>query len=180
MQVFIFLATGFEEIEAIATIDVLRRADVDVKIVSVTGEKLVSGAHNVAVQADALFETCDFSKGEMLILPGGMPGTTHLEACQPLIELVKEYHKQGKYIAAICAAPMIFGNLNLLQNKEATCYPGFEKYLKGAVLSSQRAVRSGKIITAKGPGTAIEFALKIVETLKSKELAAQLSEGMIC
>ena len=180
MKVFVFLATGFEEIEAIATIDVLRRADIDVEIVSITREKMVTGAHGVVVQTDALFDNCDFSKGEMLILPGGMPGAQHLEECKPLIELVKEYHEKGKYLAAICAAPMILGNLGLLNGKEAISYPGFEKYLKGAVLSSQKVARSGQLITGKGPGVSIDFALKIVETLKSKELSDKLREMMMC
>ena len=179
MKVFVFLAAGFEELEAVAIIDVLRRADIDVEIVSISDEKLIAGAHGIAVQADTLFENCYFDNGEMLILPGGMPGAKNLETYQPLINLIKEYHKNGKYIAAICAAPMIFGNLGLLQGKEAIAYPSFEKYLKGAVLSSQKVVRSGKIITGKGPGVAIEFGLKIVETLKSKELANELAEGMI-
>ena len=176
MKVYLFLVTGFEEIEAVAAIDVLRRAEIDVKTVSITGNQAVEGAHGIVVQADALFENCDFSNGQMLILPGG---TIKLGEHEALVQLIKEYYKNEKYIAAICAAPMILGNLGLLQGKEAIAYPGFEKYLKGAILSSEKVVRAGKIITAKGPGATIDFALKIVETLKSKELASKLAEEMI-
>lgn len=178
-KVFVFLATGFEEIEAVAVIDVLRRAEIDITTVSITGDKKVIGAHDITIEADQLFEDTDFSVGTMLILPGGQPGSTNLDAYKPLINLIEEYFKSDKYLAAICAAPMVYGKMDLLQDKEVICYPGFEKFLNGAIISTQRTVRSGKIITSKGPGTAIEFGLKIVETLKGIELADILHEGMI-
>ena len=178
-NVFLFLATGFEEIEAVAIIDVLRRADIKTTVISVTKEKLVVGTHDITVLADALFTEMDFSTGNMLILPGGMPGAKNLEAYPPLIKLISDYYKTGKFLSAICAAPMILGKMRLLRNEEAICFPGYEKFLEDAILSKQRVVRSGKIITAKGAGCAIEFGLKIVETLKGKELADTLAKAMI-
>lgn len=176
---FVFLASGFEETEAIAIIDVLRRAELNVTIVSITGKKMVTGAHNISVEADVLFEDIDLKMGTMLILPGGMPGAKNLEAFAPLSKAISEYYKSGKYLAAICAAPMILGKMRLLRNEEAVCFPGFEEYLEDAILSKKRVVRSGKIITGKGPGCAIELGLLIVETLKGKELAEKIGKGMI-
>lgn len=178
-QVFIFLATGFEETEAIAIIDVLRRADISTTIVSVTGQTAVTGSHGISVVTDALFEVVNFTEGQMLVLPGGMPGTNNLEAFAPLTKLINEYYKSGKYLAAICAAPLILGKMRLLRNEEAICYPGYEEHLEDAILSKERVVRSGKIITGKGPGTAIEFGLLLVETLKGKELADTIKKAMI-
>ncbi len=178
-QVFVFLATGFEEIEAVATIDVLRRAEINTTTVSITGKKKVKGAQGISIEADELFESVNYSDGTMLILPGGMPGSSNLNTFKPLIELIEEYHTSNKYLAAICAAPMILGRMNLLKSKEVICYPGFEKFLNGAIVSKERTIQSGKIITGKGPGAAIEFGLKIVEVLKGKELASTLHKGMI-
>lgn len=178
-KVFVFLAEGFEEIEAVAIIDVLRRAQISTQVVSITGQKKVTGGHGIAVEADVIFDQADFIKGTMLVLPGGMPGTRNLEAFTPLQKLISEYYKTGKELAAICAAPLILGKMRLLRNEEATCYPGYEDDLEEAVLSKQKVVRSGKIITGRGPGVAIEFGLKIVETLKGKDLADELAKGMI-
>ncbi|MBN1462337.1 MAG: DJ-1/PfpI family protein, partial [Paludibacteraceae bacterium] len=178
-QVSIFLATGFEETEAIAIIDVLRRADISTTIVSVTGQTVVTGSHGISILTDALFEAVNFTDGQMLVLPGGMPGTNNLEAFAPLTKLINEYYKSGKYLAAICAAPLILGKMRLLRNEEAICYPGYEEHLEDAILSKERVVRSGKIITGKGPGTAIEFGLLLVETLKGKELADTIKKAMI-
>lgn len=178
-KVYVFLAEGFEEIEAVTIIDVLRRAAIETCTVSITGKLKVLGAHAIAIEADVLFEDANFKDGKMLVLPGGMPGTRNLEAFIPLNKLIQEYYKTGKFVAAICAAPLILGKMLLLRNEEATCYPGFEENLEGAVLSKQRVVRSGKMITSKGPGTAIEFALKLVESLKDEEAAAKLAKALI-
>ncbi len=175
-RVFLFLASGFEEIEAVATIDILRRAQIDITVVSITGQKTVKGAHGITIEADSLFEQTDFNSGNMLILPGGMPGTKNLELFAPLSKLIGEYYKKGKFLAAICAAPSILGKMHLLRNEEVICYPGFEEFLNEAVISKQKVIRSNKIITAKGPGVAIEFGLKIVETLIGKDLADELAE----
>lgn len=178
-KVYVFLASGFEEIEAVAIIDVLRRAQIETSVVSITGDKRVVGAHAIALEADVLFESTDFKDGNMLVLPGGMPGTRNLEAFTPLTKVINEYYKSGKFVTAICAAPLILGKMRLLRNEEAVCYPGFEDDLEDAILSKQRVVRSGKMITGKGPGTAIEFALKLVETLVDEATAISLSKAMI-
>lgn len=180
MKQYIFIAEGFEEIEAITTIDILRRAQLQVISVSITNQKTVTGAHGITIQTDATFDQItDFAQAQTIILPGGMPGTTNLEAYQPLIKLISQSYKSGKYIAAICAAPSILGKMRLLRNEEATAYPGFEEHLEDAVLSKQKVVRSGKMITARGPGATIQFALKIVETIKGQEAAQQIAADLI-
>ena len=177
---FVFLASGFEEIEAMSIIDVLRRGEVNTVTVSITGDKKVKGAHNVEVIADEIFTNVDFSNGDMLVLPGGMPGTNHLNAHDGLKSVISEYNNQGKYIAAICAAPLVFGEMGLLKGKKATCYPSFEDRLIGAeVTENERVVVDGNVVTSRGPGTAIEFALQLVEILVSKEVAAQWRAGML-
>lgn len=175
MKVFIFLADGFEEIEAIAPIDIFRRADIDVTTVSISKEKQVRGSHNIAVQADSLFAETDFSTNDLLYLPGGMPGTRNLDAHEGLKKLLLKQDEDNKRIAAICAAPSILGKLGLLTGKEAICFPGFENQLAGAIISKEKIVKSGKIITAKGAGVAIQFALKLVEELKGKTIAEKIA-----
>ncbi|MFV0268091.1 MAG: DJ-1 family glyoxalase III [Draconibacterium sp.] len=178
-NIAVHLAEGFEEIEAISIIDVLRRASLKVTVVSVTGDLVVTGAHQIQVTADKLFEDVDYSEIEMLVLPGGMPGSANLKAHGGLREQILNFNDNEKPLGAICAAPMVFGNLGLLNNKKATCYPGFEEELHGAVITGNDVEQTGNIITGKGAGVAIEFALKIVEALKSKELADELKKKMI-
>ena len=179
MQIYVFLADGFEEIEAVAPIDVFRRAELEVITVSVTGDQLVTGAHGLTVAADSLFEDLSFEGDFLLFLPGGMPGTLNLEAHEGLRELIGQQAAKGNKIAAICAAPSILGKMGLLNGKEAICYPGFENFLTGASVSDQDVVQSGSVFTAKGPGVAIDFALALVEDLKGPDVAAQVSGGMI-
>lgn len=176
MKTYVFLADGFEEIEAVVTIDILRRAEVEVQTISISSLKEVNGAHGISIIADQLFEEVDFSDAEMLILPGGMPGTKNLEAHLGLKTLLAEQAAKNRYIAAICAAPSILGKMGLLRGMEAVCFPGFESSLLGATLSTEKVVHSNTIITAKGAGVATEFALKIVEILKDKNCAQQISE----
>ena len=178
-KVFIFLAEGFEETEAVATIDVMLRGELDVTIVSVTGKPLVTGAHGIAVQADALFENTDFTKGDMLVLPGGMPGASNLNTHQGLKNLLLQYAKAGKKLAAICAAPLVLGGLDLLQGKKATAYPGFESTLKGAEYVKTAVVKDGNIITGRGPGFAFDFGLAIVEELQGKTKADEVAAGLL-
>ncbi len=178
MQVYLFLADGFEEIEAIAPIDILRRANINIQTVSISGTKEVTGTHGIIIQADLLFTEVDFSLSDMLILPGGMPGTKNLDAHQALKAiLTAQYEKRGK-IAAICAAPSILGKMGFLNGKEAICYPGFEEALSGAVISKSLVVKSDNIITAKGAGVAVEFALKIVEELKGKSASEKIASAI--
>lgn len=170
---YIFLDNGFEEIEAITTIDLLRRADIMVTTVSVTGIETVLGAHNIAVKADALFQAVDFSDAEMLILPGG---ATRLGEHNDLCELLLQHNAENKMIAAICAAPSILGQLGILHGKQATCYPGFESYL-GESFIGGLVVESKNIITAKGPGLSSDFAFCIIEKLKGSDIADQVYDA---
>jgi 4-methyl-5(b-hydroxyethyl)-thiazole monophosphate biosynthesis len=178
-KVFIFLADGFEETEAIATIDVLRRGGLDVTTVSISEKTVITGAHNIPVVADELFTEVDFSIGEMLILPGGMPGASNLNAHEGLKALLKQYYSDGKRLAAICAAPLVLGGLDLLQGKKATAYPGFEHTLKGATYSEKGVVKDGRIITGRGPGWAIDFGLVIVSELQGEDKAKEVAAGML-
>ncbi len=164
---YLFLDNGFEEIEAVTTIDLLRRAKIALTTVSVTGNPMVLGAHNIAVEADGLMEKIDFSDAEMLILPGGQ---TKLGECSALCELLIEHNKADKLIAAICAAPTVLAKLGILEGKQATCYPGLqaalgESYVGGLVVESKN------IITGKGPGLSSDFAFCIIERLAGAEIA---------
>ena len=178
-KIAVHLANGFEEIEAVSIIDVLRRADLDVLTVSVTGKLEVNGAHRIKVVADELFENVDYSRIYMIVLPGGMPGAANLDAHEGLKAQIVRFNDENKPLAAICAAPLVFGNLGLLEGKQAVCYLGFEKYLKGSEVLSFPVVESGNFITGRGPGVAIAFALKIVEKAVSVEKAKLLARQML-
>jgi len=178
-KIAVHLADGFEEIEAVSIIDVLRRADLDVLVVSVTGEIEVTGAHQIKVMADILFEKVDYDDIYMIVLPGGMPGAANLDAHTGLKFQIKKFVAENKQLAAICAAPLVFGNLGILEGRQAVCYPGFEKYLRGAEVLQIPVVESGNITTGRGPGVAIQFALKIVEKAVSVEKAELLAKQML-
>lgn len=177
--VYVFFADGFEEVEALTAVDVLRRADVNVEIVSVTPDEIVRGAHGVSVLCDKNIVNCDFFDAEMLLLPGGMPGAATLSECKELQRELLRFAEAGKPIAAICAAPMALGKLGILKGKRATCYPGFEQFLEGAECTGALVEQDGNIITGKGPGAAMAFALKAVELLCGAEKVAELKAGMI-
>lgn len=179
MKVYLHLAEGFEEIEALGVVDVLRRANIVIETVSITGKKEVTGSHDIIIIADRLFEEADYDQVDMIVFPGGMPGAENLEKHEGLMEKIKEFNHQDKWIAAICAAPKILGKLGILKNKIATCYPGYEIELKGAQISYNPVVQSGKIITSRGPGTTILFALKIVEVLNGSDIADKLKAKMV-
>lgn len=178
-QLLLFLAPGFEEIEAITTIDILRRAGLNVLSVSITGDLRVVGAHGIAVDADSLYPDIDFDEAEMLILPGGQPGTKNLNVHEGLKTALSSFAKSGKALAAICAAPMILGQLGLLEGKKAVCYPGNELHLRGAILSKNGVVKDGSIITASGPGLAIPFALEIVRFFLGEEKSGEIAAGLL-
>ena len=171
-KISVFLADGFEEIEGLTVVDILRRAGVQVHMVSITGEKTIHGSHQIDVQADCLFEEMDFSDTEMLVLPGGMPGTRNLMNHRGLQELLRAYHEKGSYIAAICAAPSVFG-------RRACCYPSFEEKLEGAEVVRDQVCADGHIITSRGMGTAIPFALKLTALLCGEEKAEEISRSII-
>ena len=179
MQVYLFLADGFEEIEAIAPIDILRRANINIQTVSISGTKEVTGTHGIIIQADLLFTEVDFSLSDMLILPGGMPGATNLNAHVPLKELLINQYKEGKVIAAICAAPLVLGGLGLLRGKSVTCYPGFEPKLIEATPSGGPVEVDGNVITGKGPGLVFHFALSILKALKGDAVAEEVASGLL-
>ena len=178
-KIAVHLAEGFEEIEAVSIIDVLRRAGFEVKIVSVTGQPEVSGSHGIRIIADQLFEDIDYKQIDMLVLPGGMPGARNLKEHIGLAEQIIGFNDSGKPLGAICAAPMVFGNLGILKDIKATCYPGFEGEMHGAITTSSDVELSGSVITGKGAGVAIEFALKIVEMFRGEKTAGELAEKMI-
>lgn len=178
-KIAVHLAEGFEEIEAVSIIDVLRRAGFEVIIVSVTGEIEVTGSHKIKITADRLFEDIDYLTIDMLVLPGGMPGSKNLKEHIGLAEQIISFNDTGKPLGAICAAPMVLGNLGILKNMEATCYPGFEGELHGAIVTENSVEQSGSVITGKGAGVAIEFSLKIVEMFLGKKAADELGEKMI-
>ena len=178
-EVFVFFAKGFEEIEAVATVDVIRRGEINVTTVSISDDYLVEGAHGISVKADKLFTETDFANGDMLILPGGMPGASNLNNHVGLKELLKLYVDQEKKIAAICAAPLVLGGLGILQGKNATAYPGFEATLIGAEYVKTGVVIDGNIITGRGPGFAVDFGLAIVSQLAGQEKADEVGAGML-
>jgi protein deglycase len=178
-RIFLFLAPGFEEIEVVTTLDVLRRAGLEVLSVSITGDLRVIGAHGIVVEADNLYPELDFVEADMLVLPGGSPGTKNLNVHEGLKAVIVQHIKAGKALAAICAAPMIPGLLGLLEGKEATCYPGNEIHLKGAILSDYLVVQDGNIITAAGPGVAAEFALQIVQFYLGEERVEEISKALL-
>lgn len=175
-KVYIFLAEGFEEVEALMTVDMLLRAGIDMQMVSITGKTTVAGSHHIKIEADKLYEEINPGEADMLVLPGGMPGTRNLEAHEGLCTQLKEFYQSGKPVAAICAAPLVLGANGILEGRKATCYPGFEEELTGAVVTDMPVVSDGNVITAKGLGTAVEFSLAIIEKLISREKAEEIKE----
>ncbi len=173
-MIYVFLADGFEEIEALAPVDLLRRAGVAVQTVGITG-KTVTGSHNISVTADILPEEVVLNEAvQAVVLPGGMPGAKNLDADETVSRAIAFAAEKGKLLCAICAAPFLLGKRGLLQGKTAICFPGFEADLTGAEISEQSVCRDGNIITAKGMGVATEFGLKIVEALSGEKTAAEL------
>ena len=176
---YIFLANGFEEIEALTVVDVMRRAGMDVKTVSITDSHNVTGAHGVTVKADVLYERTDFITPEWLILPGGMPGAENLARFAPLNTLLQAQAQNGK-IAAICAAPaVVLGPLRILDGKEATCYPGFKKLMPKAIHRDAQVIALDRLITANGPSSALRFALAIVANSMGESVAQEVGSAML-
>lgn len=180
----LFLAPGFEEIEALTPVDVLRRGGLDVCTVSLSQTREVVGAHNIPVTADLLMQDFlanqpDISEVSMFILPGGMPGAANLRACVPLCEMLETLNSHNVPIGAICAAPFILGELGILKGRSAVCYPGFEDRLIGAKLSDQKVVRDGHILTAAGMGVALDFALAALEMLTDKGTADRVAKSIL-
>lgn len=179
---FVFLADGFEEIEALTVVDVMRRAGLDVVTVSINNDKKVTGAHGIEVNADCLYGEADLADALWLICPGGMPGASNLYNFLPMCDAITAHNEKKGKIAAICAAPaVVFAQLGILQGKKATCYPGFESGLEagGATVSDERVVVCDNVITANGPATATDFALTIVKATSGEKVAADVAAGML-
>lgn len=179
-MVYIYLAEGFEEVEALTVVDVMRRAGIDAKTVSITGSRYVKGTHDIVVEADILYEEADHAKCEMIVLPGGLPGADYLNEHEGLAKHIKCFAEDAsKKLAAICAAPQVFGTCGILEGKKATIYPSMEGHLKGGQATDQNVTVDGNIITGMGPALAMEFALKLVEELKGKEAAEEVADGLL-
>lgn len=178
-KIGIFLAQGFEEIEGLTVVDILRRAGIETETISIMGTREICGAHDITVQADVLFEDVDFTKLDGVVLPGGMPGTTNLGEHAGVNETIKSFANEGKLVAAICAAPSVLGQAGLLKGKKAACYPGCEDKLTGAEVVYDEVAEDGNIITSRGMGTAIAFALRLTAYLENEEKAAELAEKII-
>lgn len=175
---YIFLAPGFEEIEALCPLDLLRRAEIPVKTVGIGG-KNVTGSHGITVEADLDEGEFSDSSPDMIVLPGGMPGTLNLQASDTVINAIGRANDSGAFIAAICAAPMILGRLGLLRRKKAVCYPGFEEYLPESTILNVPAVRDGNFITGAGMGAALDFGLLLVSALRDEKTANELRRSTI-
>lgn len=178
-EVSLFLADGFEEIEGLTVVDLLRRAGIELETVSIMGRKEIMGAHQIEVKADVLFEDADFANTKMLVLPGGMPGTRYLGEYEALRNLILSFNEEEKCVAAICAAPTVFGNLGILKGRKAVCFPTMEDGLKGAEVCYDRVVTDGHITTSRGMGTAMDFGLRLIEILRGKELADKIASQIV-
>ena len=178
-KIGVFMADGCEEIEALTVVDIARRAGIETAMISVSGKKEVTSSHNVTFATDIPAEFMDYDLLDAIVLPGGMPGTLNLGANSYVQSVIADFAAQGKLVAAICAAPSVLGEAGLLRGKKATCYPGFEDKLLGATVVMNSVAKDGNIITSRGMGTAIEFALAIVEYLLGAEDAYRIRKGII-
>ena len=178
-KVAVFFADGCEEIEGLTVVDMLRRAKIDVEMVSIMGKKEIAGSHKITFLADMLYEEVDFSEYDAVVLPGGIPGTPNLQAHAGVQETIRDFAGNGKLVAAICAAPSILGEAGLLKGKHAACHPGWEEKLVGAVVEEKKAVTDGNIITSRGMGTAVDFALAIITYLSDGQTVENVCKGIV-
>lgn len=178
-NVCVFTADGFEEIEGLTVVDLLRRAGAEVQMVSISDGLAVKGSHGIELKADCFFDDVDYDTVDMLVLPGGMPGTRYLGEHQGLCGLLKNFVSEEKKVAAICAAPSVLGKLGILEGKQAVCYPGFEEQLTGAEVEYQEVAVQDNIITSRGLGTAIPFALELIAQLYDEEKAEEIRKSII-
>ena len=175
-KVTVFIADGTEESECIIAVDLLRRADIETELVSYSSSREVITSHNVKITADKAFDEASFDGSDMLFIPGGKKGVANLSVCKPLLDAVKKHAESGKYVAAVCAGPTILGKIGLLEGKNATCFPGFEDGLTGAIVTGEGVVADGKILTGRGLGFSIDLTLKMIEVLEGKEKAREVKE----
>ncbi len=179
-KIAIFLADGCEEIEALTVVDVMRRADIEIVMVSVTGQLSINGSHKIRFEAEQLFDETDFDSLDGVVLPGGLVGTNHLKEHAGVNRIIKKFADDKKLVAAICAAPSVLGAAGILEGKEATCHPGFENALTGAeIVTGVPAVRDKNIITSRGMGTAIDFALEIVRFFRDDKAVYQVRKHLV-
>lgn len=178
-MIHIFLATGFEEVEALAPLDILRRLNLDVQLVSCTDDIEVTGCHGITVKTDILFANFSCGTNDAIVLPGGMPGAKNLLHHKGVVDAVCHQHKRGGLLCAICAAPMVLGKNGVLKGRKATCYPGFENYLTGADYTAQLVEEDENVITGRGPGAAMEFGYTIAKRYVPAAIVQQLRKGMI-
>lgn len=174
-KVYVFLAEGFEIVEALAVVDILRRDGNEVVTVAVAENHMIMSAQKVEVKADKLISEDTYEDGDIVFLPGGMPGTRNLEADERVISIVKKQYESGKIVAAICAAPSVLGHMKILEGRKATCFPGFEKDLLGAEFVTDRVAVDDNVITSRGMGTAIDLGLVLVEKVSGKNKADELA-----
>ena len=177
-MVYMFLGTGFEETEAIAPLDLLRRAGVEVKTVGLNGP-VITGSHGIGVAADMQIEDLDISDAEMVILPGGLGGVSSIRACGRAMDAVRTVWENGKFAAAICAGPTVLADLGITDGKKATCYPGCENGMGNAEMVNAAAVRDGKLITGTSAGCAVPFGLALIEALRGKEEAERIAKQIV-
>ena len=176
-KVYVFLADGFEEVEGLTSVDLLRRAGADLQTVSIMGRKEIHGAHGINLEADLVLED-GLEAADLMILPGGMPGTNNLKDHEGLADILKDQYKAGRMVAAICAAPLVLGGLGLLRGHRATCYPGFEQTLLGAEYTAELFTIDGNITTGEGPAAALPYAYSLLEQLVDSETSHAVAEGM--
>lgn len=176
--VYVFCADGFEEVEGLTAVDLLRRAGFDVKTVSIMGRQKVTGSHQITIETDMMFEDLE-KDADLLVLPGGLPGTDYLRAHEGLAELLKKQYKEEKWIAAICAAPSVFAGLGFLKDRKATSYPGCVEAVDCGNYVEEPVAVDGHVVTSRGVGTAIEFALRLIEELKGKDKADQIASSIL-
>lgn len=178
-KVYLFLATGFQETEAVACVTICRRTKIDIQTVSVMRTYMVESASGMMIKADKLLDECDFSDADMLVMPGGVPGSTNLRDCKPLQDVIMKHYKAGKALAAICGGPIVYGSLGILSGVNVTCYPGFEKELIGAIPTGKPIEIDGRFITGHGPGTSLNFGFAIVEYLMGKDEVERIKTQMM-
>lgn len=175
----IFMANGCEEIEGLTVVDILRRAGLTIEMISINGSTCVTGSHGIAFTADTVFENVNLDEYDAIVLPGGMPGTLNLGDHTGVVSAVRKFAEEGKLVAAICAAPSVLGAAGILKGKRAVCHPGFEEKLTGAIVSEDTVMTDGNIITSRGMGTAIDFALAIVTYFKDEDAASDLKQKLV-
>lgn len=178
-KIGVFMAEGCEEIEGLTVVDVARRAGLEIEMISVSGEREVKGSHGIVFHADTVIDQADFGGFDGIVLPGGMPGTLNLGESETVNRVIKEFAESGRLVAAICAAPSVLGQAGILEGKKATCHPGFEEKLTGADCKEEPVVVDSNVITSRGMGTAIPFALEIVRYFLDDAAVEKVCAGLV-